>query len=97
MLTVKKGSKSFYVGESESAPLAQMLFSVDGEIIVIEHTEVSDALRGQKAGRQLLENLVDWVRSENKKIVAHCEFAKAEIAKSHEYDDVLYNPERGRS
>lgn len=90
MLIVKKGSKSFYVGDSESAPLAEMVFSADKDIITIEHTFVSDELRGQGAGRQLLQRLAAWVRAENKKVVAVCPFAKKEITKSQEYDDILY-------
>lgn len=90
MLTVKKGSKSFYVGDSESAALAEMIFSTDKNIVTIEHTFVSDELRGQGAGRQLLQKLIAWARAENKKIVAVCPFAKKEITKSQEYNDVLY-------
>lgn len=90
MLTVKKGRKSFYVGDSEAAPLAEMVFSADKDIITIEHTFVSDELRGQGAGKQLLQNLAAWVRAENKKIVAVCPFAKKELTKSQEHDDVLY-------
>ncbi len=90
LLTVKKGSKSFYVGDSESAPLAEMIFSADKDIITIEHTFVSDELRGQGAGRQLLQTLAAWVREDNKKIIAVCPFAKKELTKSQEYDDVLY-------
>ncbi len=90
MLTVKKGNKSFYVGDSESASLAEMIFSTDKNIVTIEHTFVSDELRGQGAGRQLLQKLIAWARAENKKIVAVCPFAKKEITKSQEYNDVLY-------
>lgn len=91
MLTVKRGSKSFYVGDSESAPLAEMMFTADKDIITIEHTFVSDELRGQGAGRQLLQMLAEWVREENKKIVAVCPFAKKELTRSAKYDDVLYH------
>ena len=90
MLTVKKGSKSFYVGDSESAPLAEMIFSADKDIITIEHTFVSDELRGQGAGRQLLQTLAAWVREDHKKIIAVCPFAKKELTKSQECDDILY-------
>ena len=90
LLTVKKGSKSFYMGDSESAPLAEMIFSADKDIITIERTYVSDELRGQGAGKQLLQKLAAWVREENKKIVAVCSFAQKEMTKNQEYDDVLY-------
>ena len=90
LLTVKKGSKSFYVGDSESAPLAEMIFSTDKDVITIEHTFVSDELRGQGAGRQLLQKLAAWVREDHKKIIAVCPFVKKELTKSQEYDDILY-------
>lgn len=90
MITIHQGSKSFYVGESEDKPLAEMVFEYSGkDIINIEHTNVSDALRGQNVGRQLLQKLVEWVRTENKKIVPHCPFVKAELMKNKEYADVL--------
>ena len=84
------------MGDEESAPLAEMVFSTDKDIVTIEHTFVSDKLRGQGAGRQLLQKLTAWVRAENKKIIVVCPFAKAEIAKSREYDDLLY-PESEKS
>ena len=92
MLTIHQGSKSFYVGESEDKPLAELVFEYSGEgIINIEHTNVSEVLRGQNVGRQLLQKLVEWARTENKKIVPHCPFAKAEMIKNKEYADVLVN------
>jgi len=91
MITIQHGSKSFYVGESEVKPLAEMVFSYPEEgIINIEHTIVSDALRGQNVGRQLLQKIVEMARAENKKIVPYCPFAKAEMLKNKEYEDVLH-------
>lgn len=91
MITINQGSKSFYVGDSEVKPLAEMVFtSSDKDIVIIDHTFVSDELRGQNVGRQLLQKLVDWARKENKKIVPLCPFVKAEIMKNNEYADVLH-------
>jgi len=90
MITIQQGSKSFYIGESEDKSLAEIVFDYSGEdIISIEHTNVSDTLRGQNVGRQLLQKIVEWVRTENKKIVPHCPFAKAALIKNKEYADVL--------
>lgn len=39
MLEVKKGNKSFYVGDSEEEPLAEMTFVHTGDnLIIIDHT-----------------------------------------------------------
>ncbi len=63
MLTIKRGAKSFYVGDSELKPLAEMVFVEAGKgLIIIEHTEVKDQLRGQNMGSRLLEQVVELAR-----------------------------------
>lgn len=90
MITINKGLRSFYVGDSEENPLAEMVFTYEGKDIIIDHTFVSDALKGQSVGRQLLQKLVDWARKENKKIIPLCPFAKAEMMKNKDYADALH-------
>jgi len=91
LITINKGLKSFYVGDSEENPLAEMVFTYEGkDILLIDHTFVSDELKGQSVGRQLLQKLVDWARKENKKIIPLCPFAKAEMMKNKDYVDVLH-------
>jgi len=92
LIKIKQAHKSFYVGDSEAKPLAKMEFTYAGEtLIIIDHTFVADELRGQNVARQLLKELVCWVRSQNKKIVPLCPFAKAEMMKNkEEYADVLH-------
>lgn len=89
-MQIKKGIKSFYVGDSEEAPLAEMVFTLNDEVIIIEHTNVSDELSGQGVGKLLLKELVDWARKENKKITPMCPYAKAQMEKNEEYHDMLY-------
>jgi len=91
MKTIKKGNTSFYVGETEENPLAEMTFvNSSDKFIIIDHTIVSDDLKGQNVGRLLLKELVDWARKENKKIMPLCPFAKAEMEKNKEYTDMIY-------
>ena len=91
MLTSKQSDKSFYVGDSEKSPLAEMTFVYAGEdIIIIDHTSVSDELRGQNIGKQLLQRLVELAKEKNKKIVPLCPFAKKEMTKNkEEYEEIL--------
>ncbi len=89
--TVKQGHNKFYMGGSEEHPLAMMTFVHNGKTqIIIDHTEVSEALRGQSIGDKLLEAIVGYAREKELKIIPLCPFAKARLEKNHEkYEDVL--------
>ena len=91
MLTIKQSDKSFYIGDSEKELLAEMTFVYAGEdIIIIDHTSVSDVLRGQNIGKQLLEKLIGFAREKNKKVIPLCPFAKNEMMRNkEEYADIL--------
>lgn len=78
-----------YVG-SLDAPDAQMTFSRAGEgMIIIDHTEVSDRLRGQGVGRKLLDRLVTFARENQLKVIPLCPFAKSVFDKDASIGDVL--------
>ena len=79
----------FYV-EQEGKVLAQMTYVWTGaERIIIDHTEVDDALRGQSAGKQLVGKAVEFAREKSLKIIPLCPFAKSVFDKVAEYRDVL--------
>lgn len=86
MIEVKKGTKSFFVGDLEENPLAEMTFvSSDDNTIIIDHTYVSNELSGQGVGKLLLKELLDWAKKENKKVIPICPYAKAQMEKNKEY------------
>lgn len=71
--------------------------SIEGEMtyvwagngrIIIDHTEVSDKLRGMSAGKQLVHKAVEFARERQIKIMPLCPFAHAVFQKTPEYDDV---------
>ena len=87
----QEGSKgSFYVEEA-STMLAEMTYSMTGtELMIIDHTEVSDDLRGKNVGYQLLKATVEYARTNNIKIIPLCPFAKSVFdKKQEEFGDVL--------
>lgn len=91
MLEIKKTTNMFYIGESEESPLAEMTYVNSGEnIIIIDHTYVSDQLGGQGVGKLLLKEVVGWAREENKKIIPLCPYAKAQMEKNQEYHDMIH-------
>ena len=88
-MEVKKGKNKFYIG-TEEAPLAEIIFSINEEgIIVAESTKVSEELGGKGAGKLILKELVDWARKENRKIKPLCPFIIAQMEKNSEYHDML--------
>lgn len=79
----------FYIEEGNKT-LAEMTYSVAGtDKIIIDHTDVSETLRGQGVGHKLLAALVEYVRSRNIKVIPLCPFAKAQIEKNKEYHNIL--------
>ena len=69
---------------------ARMTFSRAGErLIIIDHTEVPDALRGGGVGDRLVRHAVEEARSAGTRIFPLCPFASAQFRKHPEYADVL--------
>ena len=83
----KKGS--FYI-EVDGSVEGEMTYVWAGSNkIIIDHTEVSDKLKGKNAGRQLLHSAVEFAREKSIKILPLCPFANAMFKKIPEYQDVL--------
>ncbi|RBP61004.1 hypothetical protein DES36_1152 [Alkalibaculum bacchi] len=90
MFTINRGTNRFYIGNSENS-LAEMTYvNAGSKIIIIDSTKVSDKLRGQGVGKILLKEVVNLAREEHKKITPLCPFAKAEMNKNVEYQDLIY-------
>lgn len=69
---------------------AEMTYSRAGDgLIIIDHTEVPAALRGRKVGEQLVRRAVEDARREGVAIIPLCPFAKAQIDRHPEWQDVL--------
>jgi predicted GNAT family acetyltransferase len=88
----QKGSKGmFYVGEPDQ-PQAEMTYTMPSDSkMIIEHTEVSDALRGKNVGYQMVATAVNYARENGIKIIPLCPFAASVFRKRSEYGDVLVN------
>jgi predicted GNAT family acetyltransferase len=81
----------FYITENDET-LAEMVFTVSRGKMIIDHTEVSDWLRGKNIGAQLVHTGVEYARTNNLKIVPLCSFANSVFKKKAEYADVLFTP-----
>ncbi|MEM1218900.1 MAG: GNAT family N-acetyltransferase [Bacteroidota bacterium] len=84
------GKKGAFFVEKEGNRLAEMTYSkINDQLIIIDHTEVSDALRGQGVGRAMVQQSVEMARDQNIKILPLCPFAKSVFQKVEEIRDVL--------
>ena len=84
----KKGA--FYI-EIDNVKVAEMTYShAKPNKIIIDHTEVSETLKGQGVGYKLIDAAVDYLRANNLKVIPLCPFANAVFMKKNDqYKDVL--------
>jgi len=69
---------------------AEMTFSrASPVLIIIDHTEVPDALRGRGVGQALVLRSVEDARREGFRIIPLCPFANAQFKRHPEWRDVL--------
>ena len=83
------GHKGAFVVERDGRRQAMMTYSIAGDIVIINHTEVDSALRGPGAGKQMVAAAVEWARSEHRRIMPLCPFAKSVFERTPEFGDVL--------
>ncbi|MFC5446659.1 GNAT family N-acetyltransferase [Paenibacillus aestuarii] len=56
---------------------------------MVDHTFVSDSLRGQGVGQELVRRVVEFAQKEGIKIMPLCPFAQSQFDRHKDYDDVL--------
>lgn len=81
-----KGRYTYRVGDDEAC----MTFSKAGDrLLIIDHTEVPAAFRGQGVGVALVGRAVADARAAGKEITPLCPFAAAQFRRHPEWSDVL--------
>jgi uncharacterized protein len=84
-----KTKGAFYI-EKEGTRAAEMTYSRAGDtLIIIDHTEVSEKLKGTGAGKALVKAAVRMAREKGIKILPLCPFAAAMFRKMPEWGDVV--------
>ncbi len=83
----KKGKFYIMVNNVQEAEMTYTWVGTDK--IIIEHTEVNEALKGNNAGKQMVMKAVEFARANNIKIIPLCPFANSVFQKTPEIRDVL--------
>lgn len=85
-----RDSKGFFKAMEENQQAGRMTYSWAGsDRIIIDHTEVNPAFKGQGVGKQMVLAAVDFAREENISIVPLCPFARSVFDRNEELRDVL--------
>lgn len=81
---------SMFFVEEDGDIVAEIVYAKGSDnIIIIEHTEVDEALQGHNVGFELVHKVVDYARTHGLKISPVCPFAKAVFDKRADFRDVL--------
>jgi predicted GNAT family acetyltransferase len=70
-------------------PPAFLSYTIAGDLVILEHTEVPDELRGQGLGAHLARIALTEARQRHWRIVPRCEYVAGFIARHPEFDDLV--------
>ncbi len=83
-------SKGVFFVAQDNNTLAEMTYTLPAaNKMIIDHTAVSDELRGKNIGAQLVHAAVEYARQQQMKIIPLCPFAVSVFKRKTEYADVL--------
>lgn len=84
-------TKGRYVAQvAGRAGRGEMTYSRAGDtLIIVDHTDVDDSLRGLGVGAALAERLVADARAEGRRLIPLCPFFQRELGKHPEWRELL--------
>jgi len=87
---IESGTKGFFGAFDEEIEAGRISYTFAGETrMILDHTEVNDAYRGQNIGKRILMQIVEFARENKIKIIPLCPFAKSVFNRVEEIRDVL--------
>lgn len=87
---IDNGAKGYFKASADGEETGRMTYTWAGENkLIIDHTEVDPAFKGQNVGKKLLMALVGFARKHDVKVVPVCPFARAMFRRMGEIADVL--------
>ncbi len=86
---VDLGGDAFaYRNEDNNKLLAEITWTILGEVMVMDHTFVAQELRGQKVAKQLLDCAAQYARENDFKMEPVCSYVVTAFERYKEYNDV---------
>ncbi len=79
--------KGFYIFGENQEVLAELNYEKKDNILIADHTQVSESLKGQGIAGKLFDELVKYARKNKYKINPVCSYVEKKMKKSN-YDDL---------
>ncbi len=80
----------FVAKDAEGLEVGEVTFTRDGDdVLVIDHTGVDPAARGQGVAEELVRQVFEKAKNEGMKVEPVCSYAKKEFERKPEYKEVL--------
>lgn len=74
--------------ELDGQRVAEITWIEKNGVMSVDHTYVSNVLRGQGVAKKLLDEAANYARENQLKMVAICSYVVSAFEKSNEYDDI---------
>jgi len=88
-LKINDAGRGAFVIENAGERVAEMEILVKDSVLTVFHTEVDDSLRGKGVAGALVDNMVEYARGHNLKVVALCPYVLAQFKRHPEqFSDV---------
>ncbi|CAM3219628.1 GNAT family N-acetyltransferase [Filibacter tadaridae] len=82
------GDAFAYRNEQDGKMLAEITWTLLGDVMVMDHAFVDPELRGQNVAKSLLDHAADYARENNLKMEPVCSYVVTAFERYKEYDDV---------
>lgn len=87
MEIIHSEGKGFFIYNKNKEVLAELNYQKIDNVLIVDHTEVSETLKGQGIAGKLFDELIKFSRKKNYKIDPICTYIAKKMKKS-EYNDL---------
>ncbi|QBQ40927.1 GNAT family N-acetyltransferase [Sphingobacterium psychroaquaticum] len=81
--------KKKWLALNDEVQIGELNYNINGDILVIDHTEVEPHYRGNSIAADLVQAAVDHAKKEHLKIDPKCSFAVTFFERFPEYSNLL--------
>jgi predicted GNAT family acetyltransferase len=88
-LKLNDQQRGAFLIEDGDERLAEMVIAIIDKRLIVYHTEVSEKLRGEGIAAKLMEQMVNYARSNSLKVVPLCPYVLAQFKRhTEQYKDI---------
>ncbi len=77
----------FYI-KKDNKTVAELTYSMSGDVMTIDHTEVDPSLEGKGTGTRLVTRTVEYAREQDRQVNPLCPFAEVLFDRNEDWSDV---------